>query len=208
MQELESKIYFNEIKQILLNNNQTNNFDIHNKNKEEKKMIIKAIRPLLNENLIQEFKKINLENIGKELNSYQFLNIQNKSYENQNLFYFNNCQVITENICSLIKKFVPNIIIEKECFINNKKKIFSQLNKETICLGDLSQNNIFKVNYVIYSKDISYIQNLMNNLVISSIKSIKIDSFPPHVQIILIESNETNNINININNNNNIKIIN
>ena len=47
----------------------------------------------------------------------------------------------------------------------------------------------------------------MNNLVVSGIKSIKIDSFPPHVQIILIESNETNNININININNNENII-
>ena len=206
MQELESNLYFNEIKQLLLNNNQSNNFAIHNKDKEEKKMIIKAIKLLMNENLIQEFKKINMENIGKKLNNYQILNLQNKFYENQNIFYFNNCQVITENICSLIKKIVPNIIIEKECFIINKKKIFSQLNKETICIGDLSQNNIFKANYVIYSKDISYIQNLMNNLVVSGIKSIKIDSFPPHVQIILIESNETNNINININNNENIII--
>ena len=204
MKEIESNLFFNVIKQILLNNNQINTQNIYNNNKDEKTMIVKAVKNLLSDNLTQEIKNIKKDYIKSKLNLHQTLDIQNYFRENQNIFYFNKCQVITETICSLIKKFVPNINIDKKCFINKSKNIFSRLNEETLCLGDLSPNNIFQVKYIIYSKDISYLDNLMKNLMKSEIISIENASFPPQVRIIPIDSNKNDNNNNRIINNENL----
>ena len=196
MQELESMLYFNEIKQIVLSNNQIQAMNIYN-SKEEKRELLKAIKNILGENIIQEIKNIKKENIEIKLSQINILNIQNYVYENENVPYFVNCQIINENICSLIQKLIPNINIDKQCYINNNK-IYSRLNKETICFGELEQNNIFKVNYIIYSKVIFSIDKIMNNLFIFGINSIQTNSFPP--QVILIELFKQNNSNLIINN--------
>ena len=193
MKELESILCFNDIKQILLNNNQINTMNIY-QSKEEKQAIVKNIKNLLNENITKEIQQIKKENVEMKLNSINFLNIQSYPYENNNIFYFNNCQVITEKLCSLIQKFVPNFQINSECFINNKN-IFSKLNDDTICIGDLTQDNLFQVKYIIYSKDISYMNNIMNKLRISGISSLQNEEFPSHLVIINLLDNKVINKN-------------
>ena len=193
MQELESILCFGEIKQILLNNNQINIDNIIPNDKEEKIKKVKYIKTLLNDNIIKQIQKINKENVESKLNSINILNIQNYPYNNNNIFYFNNCQVINEKLSSLIKKFVPNFQINSECFINNKN-VFSKLNDETICIGNLIQGYLFKVNYIIYSKDLSYINNMMNKLITYGIDSIQKEVFPSQVLIIdLVKNNIMNN---------------
>ena len=193
MQALESILYFNDIKQILLNNNQINSMNIYN-SKEEKQTLVKIIRNLLNENIIKEIQKIKKENVEMKLNTINIMNFQSYPYENNNIFYFNNCQVINEKLCTLIQKFVTNFQINSECFINGKN-IFSKLNDDTICIGDLTQGNIFRVKYIIYSKDISYMNNIMNKLIISGIDSLQNEEFPSHLVIINLLDNKVINKN-------------
>ena len=202
MQKLELILYYNEIKQILLNNNQINTMNIYN-GKEEKQILVKNVKDLLSLDLIDKINKINKENILQQLNSINALNFQNYNYQNNNISYFNNCQVINGNICALIQtKLIPNFNLDKECFINDNKNVIAKLNEETICLGDLSKDNLFQVKYIYYSKDVNYINNVVNNFRINNINSIQNDSNYSQVIKINLYENQNINNNININNNN------
>ena len=98
MQELESLLCYNEIKQFL-NNNQINTLNIYH-NKEEKLKIINAVKNMMNENLIQRIKNINNINFEIKLSAHKILNIQKYIHKNSNIFYFYNCQVINKKIFS------------------------------------------------------------------------------------------------------------
>ena len=162
MKELESIIFYDEIKELLFNNNQINFLNIYNN--EENHNIINQVKNLMSENLIQRIQNIKNENLEIKLSARKILNIQNYIHENSNISYLNNCQVITENIILLIQKYIHNIKIEIECFINGNTNIYSRLNKETICLGKLILNNIFQTKYIIYSPENFYIDNIMNEI--------------------------------------------
>ena len=148
MNELENILHFKEfinenniyeIKNLDLDINKNNN-DIINKIKGKiKEKMIKYLLTLDDNKLIINDK-------------YEISRIELIDNENNKLCYNNNCQIINKKIYFLLNQIDNNIPIKTKlikCVLNNKK-IFI-FNDKIINVGNLNEDNIFIIEYIIYS---------------------------------------------------------
>jgi hypothetical protein len=105
----------------LNNSNQINNIN-NLSNEDERKIIIKNIKSILDENIIKQLENTKVEEVEARLSNIPLINCNQYSHKNNNLFYFYNCQIINSKIFALIQKFVPNIKLDNICFIIIKSR--------------------------------------------------------------------------------------
>jgi len=157
MNELENILHFKEfidenniyeIKNLDLDINKNNNDSINKIKGRIKEKMIKYLLTLDDNKLIINDK-------------YEISRIELIDNENNKLCYNNNCQIINKKIYFLLNQIDNNISIKTKlikCVLNNKKIII--FNDKIINVGNLNEDNIFIIEYIIYSdsnEDISHI---------------------------------------------------
>ena len=149
--EFINEIKIDEIKKLDLDINNINN-DIINKIKDNLK------EKMVNFLLTLDESKLIINNEFK----YDISTTELRDNENNKLYYYNNCQIISQKLYLLLNQIDKNLSTKtkhiKCIFKNYKIIIFS--NDKIINIGNLNENNKFIIEHIIYSKsseDISQI---------------------------------------------------
>ena len=123
--------------------------------------IINKIKCKITENVIKYL--LTLDDNKLIINDkYEISRIELIDNENNKLYYNNNCQIINKKIYFLLNQIDNNLPIKTKlikCVLNNKKIIIFY-NDKIINVGNLNEDNIFIIEYIIYSdssEDISQI---------------------------------------------------
>ena len=168
MDELKEILHFKEIDGVIKKSIETNkikklefkgNDDIYN-NK-----IIDLIKGLLIEKTVNELRAIKEENIQNKFNNIRTNKNEFKNNNNsEKLYYYNNCQIISNEVLEVIKMINKKSQINLEKCYLSENKIFSRIYNNIINIGKFDNNKNYIVENILYSyydSNISYIFNFI-----------------------------------------------
>ena len=152
MNELENILHFKEF----INDNNIDaiknlDLDINNINND----IINTIKGKLKEKIVTYL--LTLDDNKLIINNriiYEISEIEMKDNDNNNLYYYNNCQIINRKLYCLLNKIDKNLSTKTKnikCILNNNKIIIFS-NDKIINVGNLNEDNTFQIEHIIYSK--------------------------------------------------------
>ena len=149
MIELENKLYFKDfINEFNFEEIQNLNLDINNINND----IINQIKGELN--IKSYLIKLDENKLNINENKYYITKVELLDDENNKIYYYNNCQIISQKIYLLLNKIDSNISTKAKhitCLLNNNKIIIFS-NNNIINIGYLNEGNTFIIEYIIYSR--------------------------------------------------------
>ena len=148
--DLKITFHYEEINLII--KNFTNFFIYKNSNNNEK---IEKIIDFLTNKVIKELNNIDENYLKNKFKNKEEYKIKKEKYSkevNNNIYYYNNCEIINEEIFNLIYNLENSFLIYKhvECTISDDF-ITIKYDENTINVGYLNENNIFITEKIIYS---------------------------------------------------------
>jgi len=160
--DIESLLNFKDMRIIIENIQSTNSsFDIHDTLRQQ----IQGEKYNSLINLNEQYIKSNLDR-----NAYLLSSLNDNNNEP---YYYNNCQIVSKVIKDFYKVIDPNIedrnkinFIKNVKCIFDKRKIIMFLNKKIINLGKLNENNEFNIDYIIkinYNNYVNHYNNIKKN---------------------------------------------
>ena len=164
MEDLELSLNYKKIETILSTNKEINN-KIKQKDASNNQRVINEILQLLDNefiNFIKTFEEKNIENKLNDNQKYELLKNEYPLNKKEKLYYYDNCQIINQEIYDCLKKINKNKLSEKkvvECYLYGDK-ILAPINL-TINFGKIGENNIFIVENIINSKSKQDLQNII-----------------------------------------------
>ena len=151
MKDIESLLHFKEMS-IIIKNVQSLNISLN---------IHETLRQQLQFQLYNSLIELNDETIKNKLKDKSSYLLSSFNDNNNESYYYNNCQIISKNIKDAIKTLDPNYFknnnncdfIKLVKCIFDKGKIIMFLNKKIINLGKLNEDNEFNIDYIIKLKN-------------------------------------------------------
>jgi len=150
MNEFENILHFKEfINEINVNEIQNLDLDINNINND----ILNKVRGNLKEEAISYLITLEDNKLINNDNNYDIYKDEILDNENNKIYYYNDCQIITQKIYILLRQIENNISTKTKiikCILNNSKVII-YFNDNIINSGYLNDDNTFIIEHIIYS---------------------------------------------------------
>ena len=168
METIELVLNFNIINKLLNNYKQYYQFDFNfqNQNDDYNNGIINKVKQLLKEQNI-EFKIFEEFQISNLFNNNYLLTLSKKPYQSkngENLHRYINCQLINQEILTLIKIFNKNYKNDNSLCYHKEDHIIYLDDMNTLSIGLLDKNNIFIVKIILYSQNKYTLSKILSNI--------------------------------------------